>query len=101
MDDHSDFNEQFESNSSTNADHSTDTDVDEEISKSMPNAKASPSPVPRRYNYVSSPEYPNGKVVETVELLPSDDALRARSTGWSILRHQSFRSLVLRDIVVK
>ncbi|KAF9922969.1 hypothetical protein FBU30_006897, partial [Linnemannia zychae] len=47
-----------------------------------------------KVEYESSPEYPNGDVVETINLQPNDEALRARSTQWAFLRPQSFKALV-------
>ncbi|KAF9430947.1 hypothetical protein BGZ94_001693 [Podila epigama] len=53
------------------------------------------------YAHPSSHEFPNGNVVETIELLPSDQDFRSKSTGWALLPLQSYRAIVKKDCDVK
>ncbi|KAF9573708.1 hypothetical protein BGW38_008390, partial [Lunasporangiospora selenospora] len=51
----------------------------------------------------SSYEYPNGNVVETIDVLPTDEVYRVKSTGWACLTPQSWSGAVKPDgeVVVK
>ncbi|KAG0272442.1 hypothetical protein BGZ95_011813 [Linnemannia exigua] len=53
------------------------------------------------YNHPSNHEFPNGNVVETIQLLPSDQDFRSKSTGWALLTLQSFKALVKKNCDVK
>ncbi|KAF9117818.1 hypothetical protein BGW39_001762 [Mortierella sp. 14UC] len=53
------------------------------------------------YNHPSSHEFPNGNVVGTIQLLPSDQDFRSKSTGWALLPLQSFKALVRKNCDVK
>ncbi|KAG9062303.1 hypothetical protein KI688_005217 [Linnemannia hyalina] len=53
------------------------------------------------YNHPSSPEFPNGNIVETIQFLPSDQDSRAKFTGWALLPLQSFKALVRKNCDVK
>lgn len=49
------------------------------------------------YDHQSCYEYPNGDVVETIDVLPSDEMRRAMSTGWACLTLQSWSGAVELD----
>ena len=49
------------------------------------------------YDHQSCYEYPNGDVVETIDVLPSDEVRRAMSTGWACLTLQSWSVAVELD----
>jgi len=52
------------------------------------------------YDYESCYEFPNGDVVETIDLLPSDQVYRAKSTGWACLTPRSWKGAVKDDGIV-
>ncbi|KAG0362323.1 hypothetical protein BGX24_005126 [Mortierella sp. AD032] len=52
------------------------------------------------YNHPSSHEFPNGNVVEAIQL-PSDQDFPSKSTGWALLPLQSFKALVRKNCDVK
>ncbi|KAF9920857.1 hypothetical protein FBU30_009192 [Linnemannia zychae] len=68
---------------------------------SGPSNPSSTDPNSMTYNYPSNHEYPNGNVVETIRLLPSDQEFRAKSTGWALLTLQSFKAIVGKGCDVK
>lgn len=54
-----------------------------------------------KYNYRSCYEYPNGDVIETLQVLPEAKVTRAKSTGWACLCLQSVKALVRSDSEVR
>ncbi|KAG0321135.1 hypothetical protein BGZ97_012041, partial [Linnemannia gamsii] len=53
------------------------------------------------YNHPSGYEFPNGNIVEAIQLLPSDQDSRSKSTGWALLPLQSFKAVVRKNCNVK
>ncbi|KAF8943334.1 hypothetical protein BGZ47_005518 [Haplosporangium gracile] len=59
------------------------------------------NPYTSEYNYESCYEYPNGDVIETLQVLSENQVFRAKSIGWACLHLQSFKAVVRSDREVK